>query len=178
MQRWIKRSLIGAAAAITVLGGIAAWAANTVGHQMAWKVLTEQEAAPMKAHMIETVGSQLALDAAQKARLGLVADALREQRNALVGSSARPQVELQALIAGNTFDRTQAQALIAAKVAAVNTQSPALVTAMADFYDSLRPDQQAKLREFMARHAEGHHHGHRDGNHHGHRDGRGHGHGG
>ena len=66
---------------------------------------------------------------------------------------------MQGLIAGSTFDRDKAKALIDAKVGAVNTQSPAVVAAMADFYDSLKPEQQAKVRDFLASRGRGGHRG-------------------
>ena len=149
MKTWIKRTLIGLAAATTLFGGLAAWAHNHHGH--GWRAMTEEDAARMKARVVEKVGSKLDLDAAQKAKLGVLADKLREQRNALVGSTTNPRAELQALMAGPTFDRSKATALIQDKVTAVNAKSPEVVAAMADFYDSLKPEQQAKVREFMAR---------------------------
>ena len=149
MKTWIKRTLIGLAAASTLFGGLAAWAHNHHGH--GWRAMTEEDAARMKARVVEKVGSKLDLDAAQKAKLGVLADKLREQRNALVGSTTNPRAELQALMAGPTFDRSKATALIQDKVTAVNAKSPEVVAAMADFYDSLKPEQQAKVREFMAR---------------------------
>ncbi len=150
MKRWLKRTLIGLAAATTLFGGLAAWAHNHHGH--GWRAMTEEDAARMKERVVDKVAGRLELDATQKARLGVLADKLREQRNALVAGSADPRAELQAMIAGPGFDRARATALINGKLAAINAKSPEVVTAMADFYDSLRPDQQARLREFMARH--------------------------
>ena len=149
MKTWIKRTLIGLAAATTLFGGLAAWAHNHHGH--GWRAMTEEDAARTKARVVEKVGSKLDLDAAQKAKLDVLADKLREQRNALVGSTTNPRAELQALMAGPTFDRGKASALIQDKVTAVNAKSPEVVAALADFYDSLKPEQQAKVREFMAR---------------------------
>lgn len=160
MKTWIKGTLIGLAAAGTLFGGIAAWAHNH--HSHGWRAMSAEDAAQMKTRVVDRIGSKLDLDAAQKARLGLLADALRVQRNALVGSvdgkSTDPRADLQGLIAGTTFDRAKAKALIDAKVGAVTTQSPTVVAALADFYDSLKPEQQAKLREFMASRG---HRGHR-----------------
>ena len=149
MKTWIKRTLIGLAVAGTLFGGLAAWAHNHHGH--GWRAMSAEDAAQMKTRVVDRIGSQLDLDAAQKAKLGVLADSLRAQRNALVGTTTDPRAEVQGLIAGATFDRNKAKALIDAKVGAVNTQSPAVVTAMADFYDSLKPEQQAKVREFLAK---------------------------
>lgn len=151
MKTWIKRTLIGLAAAGTLFGGLAAWAHNHHGYGHGWRSLSSEDAAQMKTRLVDKVGSKLDLDAAQKAKLGVLADKLREQRNALVEGSADPRSELQAMMAGNTFDRAKAKTLIDAKLGAVNTKSPEVVAAMADFYDSLKPEQQAKVREFMAK---------------------------
>ena len=156
MKTWIKRTLIGLAAATTLFGGLAAWAHNHHGH--GWRAMSEQDAAQMKTRMVDKLGSKLDLDATQKAKLGLLADKLREQRNALVEGSADPRAELAAMMAGPSFDRAKAKSLIDGKLAAVNTKSPEVVAAMADFYDSLKPEQQAMVREYMAKRS---HRGHR-----------------
>jgi Spy/CpxP family protein refolding chaperone len=104
----------------------------------------------MKTKIVNRAASKLSLDEAQKAKLGVLADRLREQRNALVGTTTDPRTELAALMTGPQFDRSKASALIEGKVTAVTAQSPAVVAALADFYDSLRPEQQARVREFMA----------------------------
>lgn len=149
MKRWIKRTLVAVLGFTAVFGGIAAYAHNHHGG-FGWRQVSEQDAAAMKAKVIERVGSKLELDETQKARLGVLADKLREQRNALVGSSADPRSEMQAIIAGPAFDRARASALLEGKLSAVHTKAPDVMNAAADFYDSLRPDQQAKVREFLA----------------------------
>ena len=151
MKTWIKRSLIGLAAAGTLIASLAAWAHDHHGYGHGWRTLSAEDAVQMKTRLVDKVGRKLDLDAAQKAKLGVLADKLREQRNAVVEGSADPRAELQALMAGNTFDRVKAKTLIDAKLGAVNTKSPEVVAAMADFYDSLKPEQQAKVREFMGK---------------------------
>ncbi len=155
MKTWIKRSLI-ALAGVLALGGTLAACSHR--HHHGWQQMSEADALQMKTKLVDRMGSKLQLDAAQKARLGTLADKLREQRNALVGSTTDPRAELQALMAGPTFDRSKATALIEGKVAAINKESPAVVAAMADFYDSLKPEQQAQVREYMnkrGRHGKG-----------------------
>ncbi len=146
MKTWIKRTLITLAGALA-LGGTVAACAHRNHH--GWRQISAADAMDMKNKVVDRVGSKLNLDTAQKAKLGTLADRLREGRNAVVRSSADPRAELQALMAGPTFDRNKASSLIAGKVAAVTTQSPAVVAAMADFYDSLKPEQQAQVREFL-----------------------------
>ena len=166
MKRWIKRTVIAVFSATALFGGLAAWAQH---RGMGWGTMSPQDATEMKARMVEKVARRLDLDAAQKTRLGTLADALNAQRLAMAGNSADPRAEWQGLIAGNTFDRAKATSLVQAKVAAVTTGSPAVITALGDFYDSLRPEQQAKVREFTNRRG----HGMKHGMHHGAGDGQG-----
>ena len=146
MKTWIKRTLIAIAGALALGGALAACGHR---HHHGWRQVSEADTMEMKTKLVHRVGGKLNLDAAQKAKLATVADKLREQHIALVGTTTDPRAELQALMAGPTFDRSRASALIEGKVAAINTQSPAVVAAMADFYDSLKPEQQAQVREFM-----------------------------
>ena len=152
MKPWIKRSLIGLLGASALFGGLAAWAHNHWQHH-GWHAMTEQDATAMRERVISKVAARLDLDAAQKAKLTPLADALRDQRQALLGTAptAHPRTQVEPLIAGNTFDRVAAQRLLSSKVEAVNTKAPAVVTAFGDFYDSLRPEQQAKLRGYLNR---------------------------
>ena len=148
MKPWIKRALIGIFGASVLFGGLAA-CSHHGAYSHGWQSMSEEDAAKMKAKMVERVGSKLELDEAQKAKLGVLADKLREQRNALVGSTTDPRAEIASLVAGPTFDRAKAKSLVEAKTGAITSKSPEVIAAMADFYDSLKPEQQAKVREFM-----------------------------
>jgi Spy/CpxP family protein refolding chaperone len=148
MKTWLKRTLFGVLGATVLIGGIAACSHHPHGY--GWRTMSEEDAAATKAKFVDRAASRLDLDAAQKARLGLLADKLREQRNALVAGTPDPRAELQSLVAGTSFDRAKAQALVEAKTAAISARSPELIAAAADFYDSLRPEQQAKVREMMS----------------------------
>lgn len=152
MKTWIKRTLIGVVAAGALLGGIAAAWGSHHHRWHRWDTLSDADRAALRERAIDRVASKLDLDAAQRARLAPLADALQQQAGALRGTTTQPpRAELQALIAGNTFDRTAAQRLVQAKLDAVTKQSPAVLTAFGDFYDGLRPNQQARVREFLER---------------------------
>lgn len=159
MKTWIKRTLIGLAAAATLLAGFAAYAhrehGRLAGAYAGWKPVSAAEAAPLQGRLIERAARELELDATQKARLAALAERLREVRNAAVSTSADPREELKAAIAGPTLDRGRVNTLVQAQLAMAAAQSPALINAAADFYDSLRPAQQAELREKLARGRDG-----------------------
>ena len=148
MKRWLKRTLIGVFGASVLFGGLAACSHRS--HHQNWQSMSEEDAAKMRARVIDRVSSRLDLDEAQKAKLGVVADQLRAGRQALRGNTD-PRADVQSLVAGNTFDRAKAKTLIDAKTSAVQSKSPELIAAFGDFYDSLKPEQQQKVRDFMQR---------------------------
>ena len=123
MKTWLKRTLIGVFGASVLFGSLAA-CSHRSHHGYGGHAMSEEDAAKMKARMIEKVASRLDLDAAQKAKLGVLADTLRAQRNALVGTTTNPRAELQSLVAGPTFDRAKAKALVEAKTGAITMQKP------------------------------------------------------
>jgi Spy/CpxP family protein refolding chaperone len=151
MRPWLRRTLFGIFGASVLLGGMAACSHRGGYHGgQGWQAMSDEDAARMRARMIERVGEKLDLDAAQKDKLGVLADRLREQRAALVAGTSDPRAELQALVAGPTFDRARANAFVQSKTEALRGKSPEVIAAAGDFYDGLRPEQQAKVREYMS----------------------------
>lgn len=146
MRPWIKRSLYGLFGATIILGGVTACGHRHDSH--GWQMSAEDQA-KFRSKVLDRVASKLDLNEDQKKRLGVLADKLHEQRLALAGKTTDPRAEIQALVAGDKFDKARAQTLITEKTAALNAKSPEVVAAMADFYDSLKPEQQAKVRDFM-----------------------------
>lgn len=142
----------------TVLGiGVLTTGLAACGHRpwhdgpMSAEAMTE-----MRAKMIARVSDKLDLNADQQKRLNTLADKLQEQRAALRGNATTdPRTQVQALIAGDKFDKARAQALVNEKTAAIQGKSPEVLAALADFYDSLNPAQQQKVRDFLNR--RGHH---------------------
>lgn len=149
MKNWIKRTLIGVFGASVLFGGLAACSQR--GHHGHWGQASETERAEWRGKMVERASAKLELDTAQKARLATLVDTLAAQRKAVMGSGADPRAELQAMLAGERFDRSRAQALVESKSAALRDASPAVIAATADFYDSLKPAQQQQLRDLLAR---------------------------
>jgi periplasmic protein CpxP/Spy len=145
MQRWIRNTLLGAFGASIALGGLTA-----CGHSREharWNASPEEQA-KFRERVTDRVARHLDLNAEQKARFTVLAGKLQEQRAALV-AGADPRSQLQALVAGDKFDRSKAQALLNEKTGAVQAKSPEVIAALADFYDSLNPQQQAQVRERM-----------------------------
>ena len=147
MKRWLTRTFIGVFGAAIVLGGLSA--CGHAGMPGDWNA-NAADTSKMRDRMLERAGKELNLDATQKQRLATLADKLHEQRVALMGSTD-PRADFQALLAGPTLDRGKAQALVEAKTTAIQRKSPEVIAAAGDFFDSLRPDQQQQVRDFLAK---------------------------
>lgn len=148
MKPWIKRTLIGLFGASILVGGLTACGHRPHGFGAN---MSAEESAQQRAKMLERVSGKLDLNADQKQRLGVLGDKLHAQRMALMGQSQDPRAELKALVAGDKFDRARAQTLVTEKTTVLQSKSPEVIAALADFYDSLNPAQQQKVRDFMAR---------------------------
>lgn len=148
MKTWLKRTLIGVTGLGLLLGGLVA-----CGHRMhhGWPA-SEAESTQLRERIVQRASRELDLDAAQQAKLHGLADAMAAQRRALMGDAgSHPRADFLALIAGPQFDRSRGLALIEGKTGALRDGAPKVMTAAADFYDSLKPEQQQKLRDFMTR---------------------------
>jgi periplasmic protein CpxP/Spy len=159
MRRWMKRTMIGVFGVSMIAGGLAACSHHRY-HGGWYAQMSDAERAELHAKMVDKASRRLDLDAAQKAKLAVLADTLSAQRKAIAGQGGDPRAELKAVLAGAQFDRSKAQALVDSKTTAVREGAPAVISAMADFYDSLKPDQQQKVRELLERRGGGHHRWH------------------
>ena len=149
MKSWIKRTLFGLFSASILVGGLTACASRHQGEGGA--SMSAEQSAQRREKMLERVASKLDLNADQKVRLATLADKLHAQRTALMGQGNDPRADVKALVAGDKFDAVRAQALFNEKMAVVQARSPEVIAAMADFYNSLNPAQQQKVRDFMER---------------------------
>lgn len=149
MKPWLRRTLFGALGASLLFAAFGAgfWSS----HHHRWHSMSDADLARVKERAVDHLGRRLDLDATQKAKLGALADRVREQRAALLPRGSNPRAEFAALFAGTTFDRTQAHALVSAKTNAIGSKAPDVIAALGDFYDSLSPAQQEKVRSYMNR---------------------------
>ena len=147
MKTWIKRSLIGLTAVTIVLTGLTACGSRG-DHARGWSYdrITE-----MRGKTIEKISDKLELNTDQKAKLGMLADEMIASRKAFMGNSADPRAEMKALVAGEKFDRTKAQAMLEQKTQVMQGNGPKMLSAFGDFYDSLTPAQQQQVRAKMDR---------------------------
>lgn len=150
MKPWIKRTLIGLTSMTVLLGGLAA-CGHRGDHARGW---SDERITEVRGKVIEKVSSKLDLNAEQKAKLGVLADQMMASRKAFRGNSD-PRTDIQALIAGDKFDRSKAQQLLDQKLQAAQGNGPQILTAFGDFYDSLNPEQQKQVRERLERRGHG-----------------------
>ena len=145
MKHWIKRVLATALGATLVVGSLTACSSTRHAN------MTDADLASKQSKMLDYAGKKLDLNDAQKQRLTVLAEKLREQRTALMGKTTDPRADLQSLVAGATLDRAKAQAMVEEKTNALRGKSPEVIAAAADFFDSLNPTQQQQVRELMQR---------------------------
>ncbi|HSX91860.1 MAG: periplasmic heavy metal sensor [Hydrogenophaga sp.] len=146
MNPWIKRTLIGLTSVTVLAGGLAA-----CGHrgQHAQGPASAEQVAEWRGKAVDRVTRKLDLTAEQRQKFEVLADKLIAQRAAMIGQSQGPRTEMKALVAGEKFDRARALNLLDEKTRVLQMSTPEVITALADFYDSLNPAQQAEVREFL-----------------------------
>ena len=111
--------------------------------------MTPEQAAERRDWIVNRATDKLSLNAEQKPLLAALIDQIDAQRQAMIGSIADPRAEMRSWFSGTSFDAARAQALINDKASALQNQSPAVVAALAAFYDSLNPAQQQRVRDFL-----------------------------
>jgi Spy/CpxP family protein refolding chaperone len=147
MKTWIKRSLIGLTAVTIVLTGLTACGSRG-DHASGW---SDDRITEMRGKTIEKISDKLELNTDQKAKLGMLADEMIASRKAFMGNSADPRADMKALVAGEKFDRSKAQAMLEQKTQVMQGNGPKMLSAFGDFYDSLTPAQQQQVRAKMDR---------------------------
>lgn len=176
MTPWMKRSLF-VAVTVAAVGGLAACGHGPMGAGMGGDgqstcgpmgggrmmgmhrgPMSDADQAKMRERMVARATTELSLDAGQKAKLVTLLDTMQQQRAKVMGPRAgagqpgkTPRDEFLGLMSGERFDRARAQALADEKGNAMRTAAPEVITAMGDFFDSLKPEQQAKVRDFLSR---------------------------
>jgi Spy/CpxP family protein refolding chaperone len=95
---------------------------------------------------IEKLGKELDLNEAQTAKLNAVSATLRKGGERLHSKHDERQKEVLALLDQPTFDRQRANALVQQTTRDVNDHAAEMIAAIGEFYDSLTPTQQQKLR--------------------------------
>lgn len=140
-----NKIIIAAVTSVAILGGVAA-----CGHHR-----SPEERAD---YMVEKVTSKLELTDAQVVELEQLKDELLSVRKSWLEERETVHNQVDNLLSQSTLDQQQVLNLVRERTDSINQKAPQVVTALAGFYDSLDPDQQAMLREKVQEHKESHHH--------------------
>ncbi|MFY3384126.1 Spy/CpxP family protein refolding chaperone [Paracidovorax sp. MALMAid1276] len=151
MKPWIKKTLTVFFGTTIALGGLTA--CSSAYHHRG--PMSAEKMAEVRAKVVQRVSNKLDLDEAQKQKLNTLADAVQAQRAAWRGSANDPRTDMQAIVSGAKFDRARAQALVEEKTRLIQSASPEVIKALADFYDSLDAGQQEKVRAMLQQHRRG-----------------------
>lgn len=98
---------------------------------------------------IEKLGKELDLNDAQTAKLNAVTETLVKGRETMRSRHDTKHKELMALFDQPTLDQQRALGLVQQTTREIDNQAPEMIAAIGEFYDSLTPPQQQKLREEM-----------------------------
>ncbi len=103
---------------------------------------------------VEYVAKELELNETQTAKLSVLKDAVLKARDATrIGREEKTKAAL-ALLDKPTIDRPRALGLWQQAMHDLGDQGPGIIITFGDFYDSLTPAQQKKVRETIKQRAE------------------------
>jgi periplasmic protein CpxP/Spy len=150
MAYHLKRIVLATLGGIFAIGTLGALSGCGGRDHHGWHNADPGAMAERQAKMVDYASRKLDLNETQKKNLNNLADKLQQQRAALVAGQD-PRSALQGLVAGDKLDKAKAQAFINDKTGAIQAKSPEVVTAAAEFYDSLNPAQQQQVRDLLNR---------------------------
>ena len=113
-------------------------------------------------YMVDHVSDELDLDDSQRAQLESLGTQLTETKSAM--RSGREISSVLASVDGASLDQAALNTLITDKIDTARLQAPRIIASLAEFYDGLNADQQARTREKlqdMAEHWGSHRRGHK-----------------
>ena len=99
--------------------------------------------------MFERVAKKLSLDVGQQDKLTAAKQAAVAYSEAMRENKQAMRESVAAIVAGDTLDQSLAQQHFNEKADAMRDKSPAMVAALADFYDRLNSEQQAEVRKVL-----------------------------
>ena len=111
-------------------------------------------------YMVEKITSKLELSTPQVSQLEQLKNEVLGLRKSMLAERDAVHSEIDELFSQATLDQSRTLGLVRNRTESINQKAPQLVTAFAGFYDSLSPEQQAKLREKVKEHKERSHHWH------------------
>lgn len=99
--------------------------------------------------IMRRLSRRLALSPGQRIHLLYLRERILLLHNEVCGGWDYQKGKLPGLLEGESINRKQALRLAGVPVAMVSDSLPTLVDAMADFYETLNPEQRARVREIV-----------------------------
>jgi Spy/CpxP family protein refolding chaperone len=98
-------------------------------------------------HGPQQMARHLDLSDEQQKNFEVMIQEFRSTRQEMKQNRKQGRDEMLALLNADKLDQSKAQALVEGKTSAVRNKSPEIITAIANFTDSLSPEQRQQLRE-------------------------------
>ncbi|MEW8033430.1 MAG: Spy/CpxP family protein refolding chaperone [Candidatus Thiodiazotropha endolucinida] len=103
-------------------------------------------------YFTEKIAKKLDLNDEQKVKLDAIKDEMLAVREEMKGKREETRNTVNDLLSAPVFDQDMAVALVNGRVEDISAQSPRIIAALAGFWDSLNPEQQANIREKLEKH--------------------------
>lgn len=112
--------------------------------------------------MVSIVAHKLELNEMQKGKLEKLSERMLHARKTMREGISSNKDEIGNLLSQATLDEKKILGMVSEHTRMINRQAPEIVSAMADFYNSLNPEQRTELREHIDKmhQRHGHHHNH------------------
>lgn len=134
-----KKIIIGTLMSIITLGGVVAYASDG-GPWGKFGAMNDQRAE----FIVNRISSKLDLNGVQKQNLIALKDTLKAQREAHKQNS--PREEVMKLLATPVLDETKVLSMLDERMKKIREVAPAVVSAIADFTNSLNDEQRAEMQ--------------------------------
>lgn len=105
-------------------------------------------------YFTQKIEKQLDLNDEQRAKLAIVKDEILTIRNEMRGKHEATHASVRDLLNASSLNQEKAITLVNGHVSEISNQAPRAIAALGGFWDSLNPEQQAKVREKMDEHFE------------------------
>ena len=139
------KMITAAVLSVGLVGGVAAYSGSCnkgFGH---WRGDPEQRAEMI----VERITDKLDLNAEQIAKLETLKNDLLSLRKEMRENRSKHREELMALITAPQLDRDKALFMLKEKTQTVEERAPQVIAVIAEFSDSLTPEQKQELAETM-----------------------------
>lgn len=107
-------------------------------------------------HMVEHMSERLDLDAEQEQRLDAIFAQMRDLRREAMQSRRDSMIEVASLLEAPNLDQARTLEVFSAKIDSMEQRAPQLIATVAQFTDSLTPEQKQQAKDMLERRFERH----------------------